>query len=79
VHRRLIGESTRLGLATGLIPASELTRERLTALLEGKGERGDLRSELMRLAAIIEEGLEGEATDALGRDYYARGAAPGEG
>ena len=56
------------------IPASERTRERLTALLEGKGERGDLRSELMRLAVIIEEGLEGEATDALGRDYYERRA-----
>jgi putative transposase len=38
-------------------------------------------SELVRLAArlIIEEALEGEAGDALGRDYYARGAAPGAG
>ena len=35
----------------------------------------------MRLAArlIIEEALEGEAHDALGRDYYARGAVPGTG
>ena len=35
----------------------------------------------MRLAArlIIEEALEGEARDALGRDYYARGATPGTG
>ena len=35
----------------------------------------------MRLAArlIIEEALEGEARDALGRHYYARGAAPGAG
>ena len=35
----------------------------------------------MRLAArlIIEEALEGEARDALGRGYYARGAAPGAG
>jgi putative transposase len=33
-----------------------------------------LRSELVRLAArlIVEEGLEGEATDALGRDDYGR-------
>jgi hypothetical protein len=40
-----------------------------------------LRSKLVRLAArlIVEEGLEGEATDALGRDYYGRGAAPGAG
>lgn len=35
----------------------------------------------MRLAAglIIEEGLEAEAKDAVGRDYYARGSAPGAG
>jgi len=57
------------------IPASEWTRERLKALMQGHGE-GDLRSELVRLAArlIVEKGLEGEATDALGREYYARGA-----
>src|SRR6266513_2822347 len=63
------------------IPASERTRERLKALMEGHGEAGDLRSELVRLAArlIVEEGLEGEATDALGREYYARGAIAGAG
>jgi transposase-like protein len=35
----------------------------------------------VRLAAqlIIEEALESEAKDALGRDYYARGAMPGAG
>jgi len=63
------------------IPASERTRERLQALMDGKSEEGDLRSALVRLAArlIVEEGLESEATDALGRGYYARGAAPGAG
>src|SRR5437660_3533961 len=63
------------------IPASERTRERLKALMEGHGEGSDLRSELVRLAArlIVEEGLEGEATDALGREYYARGAIAGAG
>jgi transposase-like protein len=63
------------------IPASERTRERLKALMEGHGEGNDVRSELVRLAArlIVEEGLEGEATDALGREYYVRGAAPGAG
>lgn len=63
------------------IPASERTRERLKAVIEGRGEGSDVRSELVRLAArlIVEEALEGEATDALGRDYYARGAAPGAG
>jgi hypothetical protein len=54
------------------IPASERTRERLKALMSGHGEESDLRSDLVRLAArrIIEEGLGGEATDALGREYY---------
>jgi putative transposase len=63
------------------IPASERTRENLKALMRGGSEIADGRSELVRLAArlIIEEALEGEARDALGRDYYARGAAPGAG
>jgi len=63
------------------IPASERTRERLKALMEGHGEKSDLRSELVRLAArlIVEEGLEGETADALGREYYVRGAAAGAG
>src|SRR5437763_16969945 len=63
------------------IPASERTRERLKALMSGHGEESDLRSDLVRIAArlVIEEGVEGEATDALGREYYGRGAAPGVG
>jgi transposase-like protein len=63
------------------IPASERTRERLKALMNGESEAADGRSELVRLAArlIIEEALEGEARDAVGRDYYARGASPGAG
>jgi len=63
------------------IPASERTREKLKALMEGQNEVGNGRSDLVRLAArlIIEEALEGEAGDALGRDYYARGAVPGSG
>jgi len=60
------------------IPASERTREKLKAVIEGTSEGGGT-SELVRLAArlIIEEALEGEARDALGREYYARGTAPG--
>jgi putative transposase len=63
------------------IPASDRTREKLKALMEGRSEVADGRSELVRLAArlIIEEALESEARDALGRDYYARGATPGAG
>ncbi len=63
------------------IPASERTREKLKALMEGRSEASEGRSELVRLAArlIIEEALEGEASDALGREYYARGAVAGRG
>ena len=63
------------------IPASERTREKLRVLMEGRSEVGDGRWELVRLAArlVIEEALEGEARDALGRDYYTRGATPGAG
>jgi putative transposase len=63
------------------IPGSERTRERVKALMDGEGTASDDRSELVRLAArlIIEEALEGEAEDALGRGYYARGAAPDAG
>ncbi len=63
------------------IPASERTREKLRTLIQGHGAAAEGRSELVRLAArlIIEEALEGEARDVLGRDYYARGAIPGTG
>ena len=63
------------------IPASERTREKLKTLLEGTNSGGELGSDLVRLAArlILEEALDGEADDALGRSYYARGAVPGAG
>ena len=50
------------------IPATERTRDKLKALMEGRGEVERERSELARLAArlIIEEALEEEARDALG-------------
>ena len=62
------------------IPASERTREKLKAVIEGSSKAGGT-SQLVRLAArlIIEEALEGEVRDALGREYYARGAALGAG
>src|SRR5438270_4277660 len=49
--------------------------------MAGSSEVEDGRSELVRLAVqlIIEEALEGATRDALGRDYYARGARPGAG
>src|SRR5262245_5000332 len=50
------------------IPASEWTRPL-------KAMESDVRSEVVRLVArlIVEEGLEVEATDALGRERYVRG------
>src|SRR5262245_31344664 len=56
------------------IAATEKTRERLRALIDGRlGTRAD-RSDLVRLAVqlIIEEVLEAEARDKLGRERYER-------
>ena len=63
------------------IPASEQTHQRLTDLLERGVADGDARAELIKLAVrkIVEEALEAEVTDALGREYYANGATPGRG
>jgi putative transposase len=64
------------------IPVSEKTRKRLNALLRGEaGESEDLRSAFLRLATqlLIEEGLEEEVEDLLGRDYYERGTSKGRG
>jgi transposase-like protein len=53
----------------------------MKALMEGREEMAEGRSNLVRLAAqlIIEEALDSEASDAVGRDYYARGATAGSG
>jgi putative transposase len=60
------------------ISAPEQTRERLRALIDGRLETAPDRSSLILLAAqlILEEALEGEVSDALGRERYER--APGE-
>jgi transposase-like protein len=57
------------------------TREALSSLIEGRLSSPDGRSELVQLATrlILEEALEAEARDALGRDYYERGAEEGQG
>ena len=59
----------------------KLPREELTALIEGRLSTASAKDELIKLASrlIVEEALEGEAGDALGRDYYAHGAQPGQG
>src|SRR3546814_16663288 len=44
-----------------------------------RAKRTDTPVPYTTLFRSIEEALEGEARDAVGRDYYARGAAPGTG
>ena len=63
------------------IPGSMRTRESLSELIEGRLSAPDARTELVRLATrlIIEESLEAESRDALGRGYYERGGEPGRG
>jgi transposase-like protein len=63
------------------IPASQRTREELTALIEGRLSTASAMNELVKLAIrlIVEEALEGEASDAVWRDYYEHGAQPDQG
>ena len=63
------------------IPSSMHTREELQGLIEGRLASAAGREELVKLATrlIVEEALEAEARDAIGRDYYEHGAAPGQG
>jgi transposase-like protein len=57
------------------------TRQSLPDLIERRLSTPDGRSELVKLATrlIVEEALEAESRDALGREYYEHGAAPGRG
>ncbi len=61
-------------------PVSERTRQRIREAMAGRSEGFD-RSELIRLAVelIIEEALEAEVTEVLGRKYYENGASEGGG
>jgi putative transposase len=55
------------------IPPSQLIREQIEALLNGAFEdQDDLLSQLVRLGAqqLVQEALEQEATDYLGREHY---------
>jgi putative transposase len=63
------------------LPASMRTREELTSLIEGRLSTASARDELVKLATrlVVEEALEGEAGDAVGREYYEHGARPGQG
>ena len=50
------------------LPASQHTREELTALIEGRLSTASAKDELVKLATrlIVEEALQGEAGNALG-------------
>jgi transposase-like protein len=63
------------------IPAWERTSQKLNELLTTDVADGDARAELLKLAVrkIVEEALEAEIRDALGRGYYENGAEPGRG
>ena len=54
------------------IPASQRTSQKLNDLLSHGVVESDARSELIKLAVrkIVEEALEAEVADALGRGYY---------
>ena len=61
------------------IPASKQTRKRLTELFDGVGATEGDGGELVKLAArlIVEEALEEEVEDVVGRGYYAHGDGSG--
>ena len=63
------------------VPPSMRTRQALSQLIEGRLASADGRGELVKLATrlIVEEALEAECRDALGRDHYERGSEGGRG
>jgi putative transposase len=63
------------------VSAPERTRERLRAIMDGRLGTAPERSSLMLLAAqlILEEALEGEVRDEIGRERYARAAGDASG
>jgi hypothetical protein len=63
------------------IPASERTSQKLNELLTHGVADGDTRTKLRKLAVrnIVEEALEAEVSEALGRGYYENSEEPGRG
>jgi transposase-like protein len=57
------------------VPASIATRKRIAELLDGEFEKSELMREAIRL--IVEEALEAEVSERLGRGYYERGGEDG--
>lgn len=80
--RRRVAPAARGGIPVeSRIPASERTSQKLSELLTEGVADGDARAELLKLAVrkIVEEALEAEVAEAIGRGYYKAGAAPGTG
>src|SRR3989475_7363181 len=79
---RRLAPAARGGIPVEMrIPASERTSQKLNELLTQGIAEGDARSELIKLAVrkIVEEALEAEVAEAVGRGYYESGAVPGAG
>lgn len=57
------------------VPASDHTRKRIAELFESEFDKSELIRQAVRL--LIEESLEAEVTEELGRGYYARRGSPG--
>ena len=57
------------------VPASDRTRKQIADVLSGDFDKSALLRHAVRL--IIEEALEAEVTDVLGREYYQRGESAG--
>jgi transposase-like protein len=80
--RRRLAPAARGGIPVPTrIPASERTSQKLEELLTQGVADGDARAELLKLAVrkIVEEALEAEVAEAVGRGYYENGAEPGAG
>src|SRR6201981_5682 len=79
-QRALAGPAKEHPMTTRL-PASQRTREELSALIEGRLRTASAKDELVKLATRLmgEEARGGGAGDAVGRDYYEHGAQPGQG
>ena len=60
---------------TARVPASDRTRKQIADVLSGDFDKSALLRHAVRL--IIEEALEAEVTDVLGREYYQRGESAG--
>src|SRR5947209_2271603 len=69
IHERALASPAKEHPMATRLPASQRTREELTALIEGRLSTASAKDELVKLATrlIVEEALEGEAGDTIGR------------